>query len=574
MNANEMIPSHAALLRKRFWWPLVLLLAAITYFYDLDGINIPKIGDEGVYIHIVRLTSASGHWLPLKAPPKMENTKPPLLFWQGLATSERGTKWTLFRLRFPSVLYTFLTAGLVFLLARRLAGDSEPGFLAALSFLCFFSTFQYGRPFLTNMPETFFVFLPFSLLLFRERSPDGLRLPFWFLAGGVFGFAFLYKSFVLVVPVGLALGWICLAARRWCLREFLRGDAPGITLALLTGLACFALWPLLDPDPQAVWDHFVLGENFGKLAKGNYFASLFTGNYTVFRIWLGSFANAGFLALPLLALLVIAVKRRAQLPAGEKALWIFVFSFILFYTIPAQRQENYLLPTVPALAVLLGLAWKSFSRKLFYGFALPPLLGVAGFAVGICAIYFRFAPTGLHWGQLAVVGFALALSLVTLFWNRVAPYTFHCMVILLFLSLSCVLAPSHGPLGKYPDKTIAALQGQTVYIPSHFRSSFERHRFLLPGIEVEGYDPRRKHEAQRLLDAGAFVAVNRPFGQPAESPYETLGSRLTVQSRLTTPEIKELLLHNRLDLLIQQEIILHRPSEPKAALPSLAPTAQ
>ena len=44
---------------------LSLILVLVAYFFVLDSIHIPNIGDEGVYIQIVRKTAESGHWLPL-----------------------------------------------------------------------------------------------------------------------------------------------------------------------------------------------------------------------------------------------------------------------------------------------------------------------------------------------------------------------------------------------------------------------------------------------------------------------------------------------------------------------------
>jgi hypothetical protein len=239
-----------------------------------------------------------------------------------------------------------------------------------------------------------------------------------------------------------------------------------------------------------------------------------------------------------------------------------VLSFTIFYTIPAQRQENYLLPTVPALAVLLGVGWKSLPRKAFYMFAVLPLLAVVSLMVIIFSISFRFLPAGYQWWQLIVALLALVSVLVTLFWNRVAPHTFHLVVMLIFLSLSCALAPFHGPLGSYSSQTITALKGKTVYIPSNFRSRYERHRFLLPGVEIEGYDQWNKEEQQRLLDAGAIVAVNRPFGESMQGQYDVFGSCLTMRTRHTNEDIRAILLRNKLDLLLQQEIIVRRVNNP------------
>ena len=146
---------------------LCSLLGALVYFYGLASQHIPKNGDEYPYVHITRLTAGSGQFLPLRSElPGLRNTKPPLLFWQGIASTGWGRRWTLWNLRWPSVAYTLLTGLLVFLLGYRLSARPETGFRAALSFLAFFSTYRYGRPFLTNPPEVFWLFLPFFALLY------------------------------------------------------------------------------------------------------------------------------------------------------------------------------------------------------------------------------------------------------------------------------------------------------------------------------------------------------------------------------------------------------------------------
>ncbi len=388
---------------SRFWWPGVVVLAVFTYTYSLDGLHIPHIGDEAPYIQIVRLTAESGDWLPLKTTSGLENTKPPLLFWLGMVSTDWPQHWSLFRLRFPIVVFTFLTAAIIFLLAR-MKGGSESGYIALLTFLGFASTFQYGRPFLTNLPETFFVFLPFfALIYFRERR-EKWGTGFWVLAGLSIGIACLFKSFVLVVPVGAALTWWSLLERDWNFATFLKRDAPKIVLALVLALGCFALWPLLDPDPGSVIRNFVLEENLGKLGGEGYLGGLFTGSYPLHRIWLGHLANAGLFALPLVYLTVITVKGRGRLSLDDKTLWILVLSFLIVYGVPSQRQENYLLPTVPALAVLMGVHWKEVGRRWFYVFNVAIVLTLVPLAVLIHAVFDALPPGSYRWWQLGLSG--------------------------------------------------------------------------------------------------------------------------------------------------------------------------
>jgi dolichyl-phosphate-mannose--protein O-mannosyl transferase len=248
-----------------FWYVVVVALAVFVYLYGLDSQHIPKNGDEYPYEHITRLTAASGHLLPLQSElDGMRNTKPPLLFWQGIVSTHWGHDWDLWHLRYPSVIYTLLTALLAFLLARRLSGETESGFIAALTYLAFFSTYRYGRPFLVNPAEVFWFFLPFFTLLYWRPFSFESRLLVPLALGMEIGIGLLYKSFALLAPIGLALAWWYLHQRRYQWREFLRKDAYKLALLGILALALFALWFAFDPDPKSVWREFVIGENAGK----------------------------------------------------------------------------------------------------------------------------------------------------------------------------------------------------------------------------------------------------------------------------------------------------------------------
>jgi 4-amino-4-deoxy-L-arabinose transferase-like glycosyltransferase len=543
----------------RFGWAAIVVLAVVTYLYQLDGLYIPRIGDEAPYIEIVRLTAESGQWLPLQASPGLENTKPPLLFWTGIVATDWARHWSLFRLRAPIVIFTFLTAGLVFLLARRMTGSLEGGTLGALSFLGFRSTFQYGRPFLTNLPETFFVFAPvFLLVYFRHRRENrGTRL--WLFVGLLLGGAFLTKSFVLAVPVGLTLVWMRLVECRWEPATFLKKDAAWILFALTVALLCFGLWPFLDPEPRAVMSQFVLGQNVAKLGGDNYLKGLFTGSYSGYRIWLGYLASAGLFALPVLHLVFWSVKRRRELSIEEKSLWIMLASFLIVFTVPAQRQENYLLPAVPALAVLLGVHWARMDRRWFYVFLLP--IGAA--LVLLLRLMWAadeqvLAEQGYALWQFAVPAFALALVGVGWVANHLAPRLFHATAISSLLSLSCFLAPFDGPAGRFAPESLSRLKGKTVFVPSGFVSKYERHRFILPGCRVRGYDPENQGELNRLLESRRYVAVHRPLGENLSGPYRAFASRLDLKTRQSLDEILDIIFERDLGLFVQQEIIVRR----------------
>ena len=115
------LPTH-------YLWLALAVVVALGYLFDLGGDHIPRNGDELVYIHIARLTAASGNWLPLVSSfDFMRNTKPPLLFWQAMVAGGWGEHWTLLRLRLPSVVYTWGITLMVALLTWKIIRSERAG---------------------------------------------------------------------------------------------------------------------------------------------------------------------------------------------------------------------------------------------------------------------------------------------------------------------------------------------------------------------------------------------------------------------------------------------------------------
>jgi 4-amino-4-deoxy-L-arabinose transferase-like glycosyltransferase len=543
--------------RLRSFLPLTFLFGGFVYLYGLGGFYIPHIGDEAPYIEITRLTAESSHWLPLVTAPGLENTKPPLLFWLGMVATEWGEKWSLLRLRLPIVFATFATALVVFWLIRRLGWEKETALLGAVIFLGFYSSFHYGRPFLTNSPETLFVFTSFALVLGYSHRARGWLL--WLAAGLVLGLACLVKSFALVVPLGLALSWLSAAERGFDLRETLRSGLPRVGLTVGVAVLCFGLWPLFDPEPGAIFRHFVLEENLGKLEGEGYLSSLLRGPYALHWLWLGHFANAGLYAVPLLFLVVRTVRDRKSLSRVETSLWILVLAFLLVYSLPRQRQVNYLIPTVPALSILLALRFEGFPASWFRWFAIPGVVFSAGLLRVVLAVRDRALPPGSYSG-LAL----LALAVMPLLWLAIVvrPRSgrdwFPGLVFGSFFLITVATGPFEGPLGRFAPDRLSLLEGKRVFVPAGFVSRQERHRFLLPGARVEGYDPADADNVSRLLESGAFVVLHRPLGNDPEGPYRIIARRFDLRSRQTLEEMFRILWNRDMNLLVRQEIVVRR----------------
>jgi len=556
------------------WHVSACLVAVLTYFYGLDGQHIPKNGDEYPYEHIVRLTAGSGKLLPLQSQlENMRNTKPPLLFWQGIASTDWGKDWTLWRLRYPSVIYTLLTAAMLFLLGWKLTRAVETGFVAALTFLAFFTTYRYGRPFLTNAPEVFWIFLPcFVLLNWRQAFESRFFIPL--LLGIGLGIGFLYKSFALGLPVVLGLACWYLQQRQYRVAAFLKQDALKVVITLSVAVALFAMWFVLDPDPQAVWKEFVLGENIGKFNadRPGYLEKLLWGGSSIWSLTAAFLTNPGLLTFTVAGLLFVAYQRRGQWSDDEKLLWIWIAVMFVSFSLPSQRSGRYLLAAMPALALLCALNWQQISRKAFIASLVLAGAVVAGLAY--LAVRLQAAVPDVQvfpltfWLLLAGTGILMVLAIA------VPGLTRPCVNVVALLVLLCCAAflkPLDEGLGRYSAEARRYASGKDVWVPCNFRAKDEGHRFILPGAEVHGYSEDQNLTVDKLAARFPLFAVSVPLqGNVPEGGCgncKTIGQRLDIRSRHSSAELKEMILGGKvLQSLFIREILMESPEGGKVPL--------
>jgi len=538
------------------WYAATLVLAVVTYFTGLGSLHIPKNGDEFVYAHITRVTAERGHLLPLESDlDRMRNTKPPLLFWQGIASTRGGTDWTLWNLRYPGAVYTCLTALMAGVLAWRISGGLSTGLVAALAFLAFFSTYRYGRPFLTNPPETFWLSLPFFLLAFTRPAGVASRALVPFCAGIALGVACLYKSFALVVPAAAGLAWWYLHERRYRLGAFLRRDAPKVAITCVVALAMFAGWFALDPEPAEIWREFVVGENVGKFDGGaSYIARLLWGGSSVWRLAVGYLENAGLAAALVLALFVVAWRQRRSASSDERLLWIWVATLFIVFALPSQRSSRYLLAAMPFVAVLVALHWDRIPRLAF-----AATLVISGTAVGVLAWLAHGLQAALPdevlfgWMFTAIVAAVALVVVVGLASRRLARPMTPVALVSGLLAWSLFLEPFDGTRGTYGPSARQATTGRDVWVPCNFRAMHERYRFLLPDANVLGY---RMDEPAAPYLARGLVAMQVPLDAAPCEGCKVIGERLDLRGRHDADAFRRIVGGDVLGQLFVRELLV------------------
>jgi len=542
---------------------LLLLLAAFVYFYALGSDHAATNGDELLYAQITRVTADTGHWLPLQSEvERHRNTKPPALFWQGIISTDWAKNYDLWRLRWPNVIYTLGIAAMVFFLGRKLGGGTATGVLSALIYLAFFGTYRYGRVFLTSAPETFWLFLPFCLLLLRARpvAPIGWGPAIAF--GLMFGLSLLYKSFALVLPAAAGLAWWTLRARGYRLSAWIKADAAQIALSCAISLGVFSLWYWFDPQRHLILADFVLDENVGKFGTGgeNYFANLLWGGSSIWRNVVSYPINAGLLAPAALAVFVLAFRARRGLSGNETLLWLWLITVFAAFSLPNQRDERYLLPAMPALAVLCALYWQRIPAWLL-GISLAAVAVIA-FGMGWGAVLLtRDAGQGplYPWYFWAFLAALIAFALTTLFRRHAVRSTVLPAIFLLYLAFALFLIPFDGPRGEYDSAAQDFARGKSIPVPVNFGAREEVYRFMLPGSDPQPYKIKKYTgiEALRAGNKAFIVSVplrDNPLG--GQSGLQLIGTRLQLVDRFNNKETADMLRGNVSPHLFKKDLLI------------------
>ncbi len=552
----------APIQNKRLWiyW-LTLALAIFTYFFGLDSLHIFKNGDEYVYAHILRETAESQHLLPLQSQlDGMRNTKPPMIYWQGIVSTNWAQDWEHWKLRWPSILFTFLTSFLIFLLLRK-ETNIEQAFIGLFLFLAFMTSYRYGRPYLTDSPMIFWLSLPAFILLLNRPVLFNSKLLFPVLAGLALGIGLLYKSFFLLIPVSLTFSIWYWRERDYKFATFLVQDVYKLILMGLISLGVFSVWFIFDPDPQSILQEFVFQENVGKINQENYLAKMLWGGSSVWKLAIGLPFNTGLLLVPTLVMFYLAYTGRREQSATERMLWIWVGVYLLIFCLPTQRSARYLMPIMPAIAVLLGMYWQRipvWALRIALSLSVLLILAFTGLIFKLKVYFGDVAsyPT-IAW---VIIFAALMLNIFTLLKRNWIYQLTPASLLTIYLVLSTLFYPFDGEQGQYAGATRLRVNNKTVGVPYNFRAKYERYGFMLPNAKIVGYPSNEPYTFESLKQEFEYFAywhsadITPEYGQ-----CEVIGSRLEVRSRQNSKEIQEILLKNRMDHLFVKEDLLYCP---------------
>ncbi|MFL6571420.1 MAG: phospholipid carrier-dependent glycosyltransferase, partial [Burkholderiales bacterium] len=360
-----------------------IVVLAVAWFAGLEyrGLFQP---DEGRYAEISREMLASGDWITPRLNGLKYFEKPPLQYWATAASFALfgEDEWTA---RLWTAVAGFL--GVLFVVfAGNRVGPPGAGSIAGLVLASSCAYFLSSQYLTLDMGLTFFMSAALlSFLLAHQGRPPAKR-GWMLLAWGAMACAVLTKGFVGIVLPAITLAVYAMTQRDWRLLREVEWRR-GLLLFSVLALPWFIIVQLRNPE---FFDFFVLHEHLARYALPGHNRP---GPWWYFSVVLLVGMMPWTPALP-------GVLRRSLAPRDgsrlnlERLLLIWIGVVLVFFSFSKSKLPAYILPVLPALALLIG---RDCALRARIEVKWPALFGAAA---GAAALAFAL-PRILSFDQIA-----------------------------------------------------------------------------------------------------------------------------------------------------------------------------
>jgi len=403
---------------------LVLLVAvlAVIWFGNLDFRKLVR-PDEGRYAEIPREMTATGDWLTPRLNGIKYFEKPPLQYWATAAAYKLlgEHQWTV---RLWPALTGFAGVVLVYFVGTALFG-ALAGLYAAVVVAGSLGYIFLGHVATLDMGVTFFMTLTLAGLLLglRETTTVSQRRVWIHLAWAGMALATLSKGLIGIVLPGSVIAVYILLERNFSLLRRLH-IASGAALLLAVAAPWFVSVSIVNPE---FFHFFFIHEHFQRFL---------TKVHHRVQPWWYFLPILAFSILPWFITLCDTLPRmwhRRPPPEHfqpQRFLLIWSMVIFVFFSISSSKLPSYILPILPALALLMGLRLTEMAPRRF-AWHLLPILAIALGVFALAPEAVRFAsnevPVSLYEAYvpwLRAAGGAVAIgTLYALYQCRVGKMT-------------------------------------------------------------------------------------------------------------------------------------------------------
>jgi len=390
----------------------VLLLASVSASWTISE---KTLGNHECFVSITaREMLASGDWVWPTCNGQPRLVKTPLSYWLVAGLAKLTGRVDELTARLPSVIFAVLSAAAILYFVNRCVSFRAALICAAVwaTSLGYIRHAHNARP---EMAMTFFIILAFlsfycAVTAQSRKRQVAYMLVFWL----SFALANLAKGPAPLPLVLLPLFFYIAIFRKWrILPRLLPIIGPLIFLAIVLP------WPLAIAH-KLNWDLGLWKTEFVDRFLGNYRPGGKSFYYYLPRMFQFIVPWVVFLPMALVAPFYrVWNKKRPMM----QFLWLWFVVNLAFLTISGGKRQHYMLPLMPAMAILIGIliedmafTRKAYSRRFAKTVLVSHVIGVIALAVAGCVYLVRTYPNmATEAVILCSVTVILAVAVVVLF---------------------------------------------------------------------------------------------------------------------------------------------------------------
>lgn len=325
---------------------LIIAVAAIALFINLGGWGVTETS-EARYAEISYEMYQSGDYLHPRLLAIQHYHKPPMVYWfTALAYSFFGP--SAFAARFFLQMAVLLQIILVYHLALLFFSKRQPALLAVLFYLSFVGVAISSRALTTDAWLNTFIL---GAIYFQAKRRISQKVKWFYAACFLLGLGFMTKGPVaFIVPIIV----FPLINYHWPLvsKRFTWHNVGGISLFLITALPWFIYLIVQNPT---FFDYFVVKHTLNRFA---------TQQFNRHQPFWFFFALLPVITGPWLFFNIIQIKGYFHKPLSVgHILWIWIGGALLFFSFSSSKLVLYILPVLPAVAILTALNWQRLMHE-------------------------------------------------------------------------------------------------------------------------------------------------------------------------------------------------------------------